>query len=199
MSVLEAVERTPTSGSGAPAGEAAPVDLEEARLIRRSKEGDMAAFENLYRRFAPRVYGLCLRMAGDAGRAEELTQDVFVRVWEKLHLFRGNRPFAPWLLTLASNLVISDRRSRRRKSDRETQVEEMERMGDRATGEASNAGMDLDRAIRTLPEGARTVFVLHDVEGYRHDEIARQLGLATGTSKAQLHRARRMLREALRS
>jgi len=159
----------------------------------------MAAFESLYRKFAPRVYGLCLRMAGEASQAEELTQDVFVRVWEKLHLFRGNRPFAPWLLTLASNLVISDRRSRRRRTDRETQVEEMDRMGDRATAAAPNAGMDLDRAIRTLPHGARTVFVLHDIEGYRHKEIARQLGLATGTTKAQLHRARRMLREALKS
>ena len=138
-------------------------------------------------------------MAGDAGRAEELTQDVFVRVWEKLHLFRGNRPFAPWLLTLASNLVISNQRSRKRKNEKETQVEEMERLGDRATGPPAGTGMDLEKAIRHLPQGARTVFVLHDIEGYKHEEIARQLGLATGTTKAQLHRARRMLREALRS
>ena len=172
-------------------------DLEEARLIRRSREGDMSAFEGLYRRFVPRVYGLCLRMAGDAGRAEELTQDVFVRVWEKLHLFRGNRPFAPWLLTVASNVVISALRSARRREGRESLVDEMDHRADPAPGRDSDSGMDLEQAVGSLPDGARAVFVLHDIEGYRHDEIARLLGMATGTSKAQLHRARRMLRKRL--
>ena len=172
-------------------------DLDEARLIRRSREGDVTAFEGLYRRFSPRVFGLCLRMAGDAGRAEELTQDVFVRVWEKLHLFRGNRPFAPWLLTVANNVVISALRSRKRKESRESLADQLDHRADPAPRRDSDTGMDLEQAVRSLPEGARAVFVLHEIEGYRHDEIADLLGMAVGTSKAQLHRARRMLRERL--
>lgn len=191
MSELIAMTKPPARG-------AEPVaDLEEARLIRRSREGDMAAFEGLYRRFVPRVFGLCLRMAGDPGRAEELTQDVFVRVWEKLHLFRGNQPFAPWLLTVATNVVLSDRRSRRRLAARERPADELDHREDTSPRRDSNSGMDLEGAVLSLPEGARSVFVLHDIQGYRHDEIAGLLGVAIGTSKAQLHRARRMLRERL--
>jgi RNA polymerase sigma-70 factor (ECF subfamily) len=175
------------------------VDLEEARTIRRAKEGDMGAFESLYRSYVPRVFGLCLRMTGNPALAEEATQDVFVRLWEKLHLHRSDRAFTPWLLTLTANVVRSRWRTDRRKDSRETALDEAigphELEAPARSGPAG--GIDLEKAIQGLPQGARNVFVLHDIEGYKHTEIAGMLGLATGTTKAQLHRARRMLREAL--
>lgn len=175
------------------------IDFEEARLIRKAKEGDMGAFETLYRSYVPRVFGLCRRMVGDPALAEEVTQDVFVRVWEKLHLYKGDRAFTPWLLTLAANVVRSRWRSDKRTTGRETALDEMAGPREPVAAPTSSpaGGIDLEKAIGTLPEGARNVFVLHDIEGYKHVEIAEMLGLATGTTKAQLHRARRMLREAL--
>lgn len=165
--------------------------------VRRAQQGDTAAFEELYRAHVGRVYALCLRISGDRGRAEELTQDVFVRAWEKLGTFQGKSAFGTWLHRLAVNLVLGERRSEAVRVHRifgTDQPEQFERPG-RAPDPA--AGMDLERAIAALPPGARAVFVLHDVEGYRHDEIAEMNGSAVGTSKAQLHRARRLLREAL--
>lgn len=174
-------------------------DLDEVRLVRSAQGGDVGAFETLYRKFVPRVYGLCLRMVADPTTAEELTQEAFVRVWEKLDMFRGNRPFAPWLLTVATNVVLSDRRKYRRKDGREagTEPDVLARVPEVRPSHRGGTGVDLERAIASLPEGARRVFVLHDIEGYRHDEIAGMMGIATGTTKAQLHRARRMLREVL--
>jgi RNA polymerase sigma-70 factor (ECF subfamily) len=179
------------------------VDLEEYRLVSRARRGDVEAFEGLYRRFVPRVFGLCRRMVGDVALAEELTQEVFVRVWEKLPLFKGRGPFAPWLLTVASRVVFSHRRSSRRREDRILAVDDLVRVESHGTdfepvdtGNA-DAGIDLAAALAQLPVGARKVFVLHDVEGYKHHEIARMTGTAVGTSKAQLHRARRILREVL--
>lgn len=184
-----------------PPGEA--VDLEEFRLVSQARRGDVQAFEGLYRRFVPRVFGLCRRMVGDVALAEELTQEVFVRVWEKLPLFKGQGPFAPWLLTVASRVVFSHRRSSRRRDDKIRAVDDLVRVEPHSsdfepvpTGNA-DAGLDLAAALAQLPEGARKVFVLHDVEGYKHHEIARMTGMAVGTSKAQLHRARRILREVL--
>jgi len=173
-------------------------DLAEIRAIRRARKGDVGAFETLYRKHAPRVFGLCLRMTSDRALAEELTQETFVRVWEKLHLFQGDRSMAPWILTVASRVVISQFRGRRRRSERETAVAELDTIGAAAvTAGRPGTALDLERALGLLPPGARQVFVLHDVQGYRHDEIAELLGVAVGTTKAQLHRARRMLREAL--
>lgn len=174
-----------------------PPAVDESLLIRRAREGDARAFEGLYRRLVSRVYGLCLRLTADPSVAEEMTQETFVRVWQKLHLFRGDRPFAPWLLTVATNVVLSDRRKRRRTVDREDPIEDAPPPAVRPTSVAAGAGVDLERAIRTLPDGARTVFVLHDVEGFRHEDIAGALGVSVGTTKSQLHRARRMLREVL--
>ena len=160
--------------------------------------GDRRAFERVYRGHVDRVHALCLRMAGDRAAAEELTQDVFVRAWEKLHLFRGESAFSTWLHRLAVNVVLSRR---------ETDGRHRRRTVDDDDGETVNAlparpvtpgdRMDLERAIAALPPGARRIFVLHDVEGYRHEEIAEQLGITSGGSKAQLHRARLLLREAL--
>jgi len=157
---------------------------------------DPDAFGDVYRAHAGRVYALCLRLSGDPARADELTQDVFVRAWEKLDTFRGESQFGTWLHRLAVNVVLTDRRSSWRRDRHVTAVEDpaaLERPRDLPLVDA----MDLERAIAALPPGARTVFVLHDVEGYRHDEIAEMGGIAVGTSKAQLFRARRLLREML--
>jgi RNA polymerase sigma-70 factor, ECF subfamily len=172
---------------------------QERALVRRAQEGDVAAFEEIYRLHVRRVHALCYRLAGDASLAEELTQDVFVRAWERLGSFRGESALSSWLHPLTVNVALSERRSRRRRVARVLATEDptvFERPpGERREG--PEAGFDLDKALATLPPGARSVFVLHDVEGYRHEEIARMTGVATGTSKAQLHRARRLLREVL--
>jgi RNA polymerase sigma-70 factor (ECF subfamily) len=165
--------------------------------------GDRQAFERLYRKHLNRVFSLCARMVADRTRAEELTQDVFVRAWEKLHLFRGESSFATWLHRLAVNVVLNDRKTEGRRRSR---FEEEDEGGERGMdGFIGVVGMplapgdllDLEEAITRLPPGARRVFTLHDVEGYKHEEIAEMLGVTTGATKAQLHRARHLLREAL--
>ena len=164
--------------------------------VRRAQQGDTAAFEQIYRANVGRIHALCLRLCGDPVRAEELTQDVFVRAWEKLALFRGESSFGTWLHRLAVNVVLnqlkSDGRQRKRVVDDDGAVDVLP-----ARPTTPGDRMDLEKAIAGLPPGARRVFVLHDVEGYRHEEIAEQLGITSGGSKAQLHRARLLLREAL--
>ena len=171
-------------------------------VVQSAQEGDTAAFEQLYRDHAGRVYAVCLRMTADPGRAEELSQDVFLRAWDKLSTFRGDAAFSTWLHRLAVNVVLADRRSQGKRWARLVTTDDMEPYESVAAdpGPQANpagAGVDLDRAIASLPEGARTVFVLYEIEGYRHEEIAEAMGTAVGTSKAQLHRARKLLREAL--
>jgi RNA polymerase sigma-70 factor (ECF subfamily) len=172
---------------------------QEQRLVRQAQAGDLHAFERLYRENERRVYALCFRMSSDPSLAEELTQEVFVRAWQKLGSFRGESAFSSWLYPLAVNVALSERRSRRRRTSRVMITDDLTpfdvpRPGKRPGPET---GFDLERAMAGLPPGARAVFVLHDVEGYLHQEIAALLGLAEGTSKAQLHRARKLLREAL--
>lgn len=172
----------------------------EAELVRRAQAGDRTAFEQLYRDNVRRVYALCYRMAGTADLAEELAQDVFVRAWQKLGSFRGESAFSSWLHPLTVNVALSERRSRRRRLARVTTTDdltEFERPGPPTRSDGPESGFDLERALAVLPPGARAVFVLHDVEGYKHEEIAQMTGVATGTSKAQLHRARKLLREVL--
>jgi RNA polymerase sigma-70 factor (ECF subfamily) len=163
-------------------------------LVRRAREGDKSAFEQLYRLNVGRVYALCLRMAGDPVRAEELTQDVFVRAWEKMETFRGEAAFASWLHRITVNIVYQRQRSESRRLARRERVAAS---SPSASRHDATTVIDLERAIRRLPAGARSAFVLHDLEGYRHEEIAAMTGLAVGTLKSQLHRARRLLREAL--
>ena len=158
--------------------------------------GDVGAFERLYRAHLPRVHGLVRRMT--AGRdADELTQDVFVRVWQKLSSFRGESAFGTWLHRLAANVVIerfrTDTTRRKRHVDGEEIFETLP-----ARRHSGDISMDLEVALAKLPDGAREIFVLHDVEGYKHHEIATLLEISAGTSKAQLHRARMMLRKHLR-
>ena len=190
---------------------AAPIELEDeiARfrgddrqcaqedLVRRARSGDRAAFDALYALHVDRVYAVCLRMAGSAARAEQLTQDAFVRAWWKLPTFRGESAFGSWLHRLAVNVVLEDGRRERRREARVLHVErpESHELGGRVGQD--DARMDLERAIARLPDRARAVLVLFDIEGYPQEEIARMLGVAVGTVKAQLHRARRLLRDAL--
>ena len=164
--------------------------------VARAAAGDRRAFERLYRAHADRIFSLCARMCGDRAVAEELTQDVFVRAWEKLGLFRGDSAFGTWLHRLAVNVVLNARKGDgRRRSRIDESVEDLETLP-HAT-EHLGERMDLQAAIAALPPGARRVFVLHDVQGFKHEDIAELLGMTSGGSKAQLHRARMLLREAL--
>jgi RNA polymerase sigma-70 factor (ECF subfamily) len=166
-------------------------------LVRRAQAGDQTAFRDLYHQLAGRVYALCLRLTGDAGAAEERTQDVFVRAWDKLRSFRGESAFSSWLHRLAVNVVMNERRTTIRREQRVTPMATPEVL-ERGKGEPTvGLSIDLERAIAGLPEGAREVFVLYDIEGYSHGEIAELTGIAEGTSKAQLFRARQLLREKL--
>jgi len=174
---------------------------DEGSLIERARRGDVDAFESIYRLHSGRVYALCLRMTADAAQARELAQDVFVRVWEKLGSYRGDAALSSWLHRIAVNVVLMTRRGDRRREQRVTSTEDLSGNGISFDGDVDppdvEQEIDLERAIAALPPGARRVFVLHDIEGYRHDEIARMTGNAEGTLRAQLHRARRLLMEAL--
>jgi len=164
----------------------------DERMLKLAQAGDHAAFEQLYRRNAGRVYALCLRMSGRVRTAEELTQEAFVRAWEKLGSFRGESLFSTWLSRLTINVVLG----RKRKEARRPTHEDHERVLEQKPVD-SDLHLDLEEAIAKLPQRARSVFVLHDIEQYSHNEIADLTGMAAGTSRAQLFRARRLLREAL--
>ena len=171
---------------------------EESDTVRRAQQRDPGAFERLYRSHVSRVHAICLRMTANVTRAEELTQKAFLIVWEKLPLFRGESAFTSWLHRVAVNTVLSDLRAENRRTQRVFGTEDPA-VFETPSNDGVPAGtrLDLEQAIAALPPQARAVFVLHDVEGWQHNEIAEQLGVATGTSKAQLHRARRLLQEAL--
>jgi RNA polymerase sigma-70 factor (ECF subfamily) len=170
----------------------------ETTLARQAARGDTGAFEELYRLNVRRVYALCFRVAGEPALAEELTQEVFVRAWQKIGSFRGESAFSTWLYPLAVNVALSERRSRMRRLSRVFAVEDPTLLEKPHPARPGDLAFDLERAMAELPPGARSVFVLHDVQGHRHEEIADMTGVAVGTSKAQLHRARKLLREALR-
>jgi RNA polymerase sigma-70 factor (ECF subfamily) len=179
----------PTPARGLPA-----IDF-EAALVRRASAGDEAAFERLYRIHVARIHTLVRRIA-DPGVADDLTQDVFIRAWNKLAQFRGESAFGTWLYRLAINVILSRRRSERSRPEWiETEPEVIEAVGARGTPEGM--AMDLEQAIAKLPLGSRQVFILHDVEGWTHEEIAAALGTVPGTSKSQLSRARAALRRML--
>ena len=158
----------------------------------------MDAFEILYREHSPRVYALCLRLSGGTKeQASELMQDVFIRAWRGLGTFRGESAFASWLHRLTVNAMLQSARSDNRRTARVLPMDDTNEPGSAATSDAPELRMDLENAIAALPAGARMAFVLHEIEGYQHDEIAAQLGIAAGTVKAQLHRARKLLIKAL--
>jgi RNA polymerase sigma-70 factor (ECF subfamily) len=163
--------------------------------VERARTGDLEAFEELYRATVGRVHALCLRMCRDSHLAEELTQDSYILAWRKLATFRGDSRFSTWLHRIAVNVILGHFRSAGRRLDLLSgdDTEPVEPVAPAVAGLA----VDLERAIAGLPTGARTVFVMHDVEGYTHEEIAQLAGVAVGTSKAQLSRARALLRKVL--
>lgn len=188
--VSEIVDQNPMSGRNA----------ENVALasISRAQTGDLDAFESLYRQHSGRVYALCLRLvAGDKSDATELMQDVFVRAWRSLATFRGDCAFSSWLHRLAVNTMLENVRSQARREARVLPMDDTSRLPGAARTSGLELKMDMEAAVASLPKGARLAFVLHDVEGYQHQEIAQQLGISVGTVKAQLHRARRLLREKL--
>jgi RNA polymerase sigma-70 factor, ECF subfamily len=161
--------------------------------VARAAAGDMAAFERLYRSHLARIHSLVRRMAGPAD-ADDLTQDIFLRAWSRLGTFRGESAFGTWLHRLAVNVVVERLRSR---AARVRWVDDDSLLEGMAPAGSPGTRLDLEAALDDLPPGARGVFVLHDVEGHTHQEIAALLGVAVGTSKAQLHRARMLLRRSL--
>ena len=176
------------------AAEPTAAELDRADVA-RAAAGDTAAFERIYRRHAGRIHGLVRRMMGPA-EADDVTQEIFVRAWRKLELFRGEAAFSTWLHRLAVNVILARRQQAVRHHERFGAEEPPH---ERRPGRRDTTGlrMDLEAAMARLPEGARRIFVLHDVEGYTHEEIGALLGVAPGTSKSQLHRARMTLRDYL--
>lgn len=167
----------------------------ETSDVALAARGDTRAFARLYEEHKGRVMAIARRMAGPE-HAAELTQDVFVRAWSKLGTFRGDARFSTWLHRLAVNLILSRRASWATERARFLGTEDtLESLAARPAGR--DWSVDLERAVDLLPDGARTVFVLHDIEGWKHEEIARALGVTSGTTKAQLHRARMLLRRTL--
>lgn len=182
----------PTTASGA-------LSATTADDLRAAQAGDGAAFERIYRANVGRVHALALRLTADGQRAEELVQDAFVRAWEKLGSFRGESSFPTWMHRLTVNVfLLSTRSSKRRDAREEVHAEVPDHPAGGDDGPLGPEGrMDLERAIARLPEGARTAFVLHELQGYSHEEIASLTGVAAATIRAQLFRARRRLMEAL--
>ena len=166
-------------------------------VVRRAQQGDVQAFETVYRAHTAAIYALCRRMVGNEREARDLVQDVFVRAWEKLESFRGQSTLATWLHRLAVNVVLQHLRTAKRDGLRLIDDVDEATFGARSPSTGVEAGIDMDWALAQLPAGARTVFVLHDVHGYSHDEIAQMTGIAAGTARAQLWRARRAVTRLL--
>jgi RNA polymerase sigma-70 factor, ECF subfamily len=181
-------------------------ELDEAEAIRRAQQGDAEAFERIYRLHNRRVYALCLRMVGNTAEAEDLTQEAFLQLFRKIATFRGESAFSTWLHRLAVNVVLM---RLRKKTLVETSLDEATEPDEEAGGPRKDIGgpdlrlsgsvdrVNLERAVEQLPPGYRSVFVLHDVQGYEHNEIALIMNCSIGNSKSQLHKARMRLRELL--
>jgi RNA polymerase sigma-70 factor (ECF subfamily) len=191
-----------------PTSPVASGELSEAEAIQRARHGDQNAFECLYRLHSRRVYAVCLRMAGNSAEAEDLTQEAFLLLFRKIHTFRGESAFSTWLHRLAVNIVLMRLRKKlppiysieaALDPDDETTLPHPASMigAPDLLLEGSIDRINLERCIEQLPMGYRTIFVLHDIEGYEHHEIAEILGRSVGVSKSQLHKARTRLRELL--
>jgi RNA polymerase sigma-70 factor (ECF subfamily) len=166
------------------------LDTTELKLVKAAQKGDTKAFERLYRIHSSRVFALAYRLCGDRHWAEDLSQDAFVRAWNKISSFKGESKFGTWLHRVTANVVISA--LRRSKSNLEDELDANEH--DSQSHTPPDLDGDIEKAIQQLPEGARSVLVLYSIEGYTHEEIAGMLNIAVGTSKAQLHRARNTLK-----
>jgi RNA polymerase sigma-70 factor, ECF subfamily len=173
----------------------APIADQDRADVRLARDGDTVAFERIYRRHAGRIHTLCCRMLSPE-EADDATQDVFIRAWQKLSLFRGDASFGTWLYRLAINVLLGRRKTATTYQTRFGADPDVIPLATRR--DRPDLRVDFEAAVQTLPPGAREVFVLHDVEGYTHDEIAGLLNVTAGTSKSQLHRARMSLRQYLR-
>jgi RNA polymerase sigma-70 factor (ECF subfamily) len=171
--------------------------VDESQLIARVRTGDSAAQRALYDAHVDRVYRLAFRLAGDDALAQDFTQETFIRAFDRLGSFRGDAAFSTWLHTITTTVVLNGLRKVKRLRQRETDIDDAQAIGVLKRESEPDLKMRLTKAIDELPEGYRTVFVMHDVEGYTHEEIGAALGVETGTSKAQLSRARAKLRVAL--
>ncbi len=173
----------------------------EMALVARCQRGDLGAFEELYKAHAPRLYSLACRMVGNASDAEDLLQEIFLAAHRKLESFRGESALGTWLYRLAANQCLDFLRSRAARANQLTDALDEERGVTDETGrglaDRTVTKMDLERALAQLPDGCRAAFVLHDVEGLEHREVAEALGIAEGTSKSQVHKARLRLRALL--
>jgi RNA polymerase sigma-70 factor (ECF subfamily) len=181
-------------------------NITEAEAIERAKQGDEAAFETLYRLHKRRVYSLCLRMVSNPAQAEDLAQEAFLQLFRKIGTFRGESAFSTWLHRMTVNVVLMHLRKKNLpavsleetiETDEETQKKELGAEDIKLAGSIDR--LQLQRAIDRLPPGYKTVFVLHDVEGFEHNEIAQMVGCSIGNSKSQLHKARLKLRDYLKS
>jgi RNA polymerase sigma-70 factor (ECF subfamily) len=170
----------------------------EAQLVERCLNGDLTAFEDVYRQHSTRLYNLAFRMVGNAADADDLLQEIFLTAYRKLDTFRGASALGTWLYRLGMNVCLDRLRSKAVRQDQATDALD-ERIGHGAHETSLTINrLDLERAIRSLPDGSRAAFLLHDVEGFDHQEVGRILGIAEGTSKSQVHKARLRIREFLR-
>ena len=172
------------------------VTQDDSADVLLAKGGDERAFERLYRRHSPRIYNLARRMLGE-DHAADGTQTVFIRCWTKLETFRGESQFSTWLHRLAVNVFLGERGNLGTQRQRFLEDDSALMVVPSKKSSSVEFSMDFEEAVQKLPTGMRTVFVLYDVEGYTHEEIGQQLGIATGSSKAALHRARLALRKHL--
>lgn len=193
MEALTAAEATGSKGVAAVTEQGL---IDEQDWVERAQQADTTAFESLYRLHVDRVYGLCLRMTGNPSEAEDCTQEAFIQAWNKLSKFRGDSAFSTWMHRIAVNSVLGRMRKARRELDKMQAVTDISPVPE-TVGDSGNFE-DLQNAVDDLPDGARHVFVLHAVYGYSHDETGDMLGIAAGTSKAQLHRAKRLLASNLK-
>jgi RNA polymerase sigma-70 factor, ECF subfamily len=173
-------------------------DDPEEELVFQAKAGSHAAFEALYRMHLGHVYGICMRILSDRSRAEEVTQKIFIQTWMKLQSFRGESRFSSWLYRISVNMILDQLKLVGGKNDVDVRNKETILIDPPSFKPAHNLRLDLNNAIDSLPRQARIIFVMHDIAGYTHDEIAESMKLAPGTCKAQLSRARRILREVLK-
>lgn len=168
---------------------------DEARLIAKVKQGDRHAYHQLYQQYCDRVYGICFRLLGEASSAEDATQEVFIQVWKKIGSFQQQSKFSTWLYTVATNLAVSQYRKRNTWWSRFRSSDDEQHAMEQGAYQDVHFEHGLEAKIQRLPEQARMVFVLFAIEGYRHEEIATKMGIAVGSSKAQYHRARQLLKQ----
>ena len=172
-------------------------------LIQAVQGGDKQAYNRLYREYIGQVYGLCYRLTGEKMLAEDAAQEVFIQLWRKIGNFKGDSKFSTWLHTVTSNITISYIRKQKGWLQKMFNIEDFVAMDGGAglpgagllEAEESSSTVDIERYVARLPERARLVFVLHAIEGYRHEEVATMTNMAVGTSKAQFHRAKQLLKE----